>query len=100
AVAACGARRKGAGLPQLSFQAGYIRTNHVVPFGLVGGRLLYPDVPDNLRSRIALQWPIYTGGRVSALTRAAESETRAIAQDRDALRADLKLDISRAYWAV
>ena len=79
---------------------GYTRTNHVDEFGIPGGRLIYPDIPDNVRSRVDLQWPIYTGGRTSALTRAAAAETSAIAQDRDAARADLKLDITRAYWAV
>jgi len=93
-------QRKAASLPQLALLAGYARTNHVDAFGIPGGPLIYPDVPDNYRSRIDLQWPIYTGGRTSALMRAAAAETNAIAQDRDAARADLKLDITRAYWAV
>ena len=93
-------QRKAASMPQLALLAGYARTNHVDEFGIPGGLLIYPDVPDNIRSRIDLQWPIYTGGRTSALMRAAAAETNAIAQDRDAARADLKLDITRAYWAV
>lgn len=93
-------QHKAASMPQLTLQAGYARTNHVDEFGIPGGRLIYPDIPDNIRSRVDLQWPIYTGGRTSALTRAAAAETSAIAQDRDAARADLKLDITRAYWAV
>ena len=93
-------QRKAASMPQLALQAGYARTNHVDEFGIPGGRLIYPDIPDNVRSRVDLQWPIYTGGRTSALTRAAAAETSAIAQDRDAARADLKLDVTRAYWAV
>lgn len=93
-------QRKAASMPQLALQAGYTRTNHVDEFGIPGGRLIYPDLPDNVRSRVDLQWPIYTGGRTSALMRAAAGETSALAQDRDAARADLKLDITRAYWAV
>jgi len=93
-------QRKAASKPQVALQAGYTRTNHIDEFGIPGGRLIYPDIPDNVRSRIDLQWPIYTGGRTSALTRAAAAETSAIAQDRDVARADLKLDITRAYWAV
>ena len=93
-------QRKAASMPQVALQAGYARTNHVDEFGIPGGLLIYPDIPDNVRSRIDLQWPIYTGGRSSALMRAAAAETSAIAQDRDAARADLKLDITRAYWAV
>src|SRR5213592_1724936 len=67
-------QRKAASSPQVALQAGYARTNHVDEFGIPGGRLIYPDIPDNIRSRIDLQWPIYTGGRTSALTRAAAAE--------------------------
>jgi outer membrane protein len=93
-------QRKAASMPQIALQAGYSRTNHVDAFGIPGGLVIFPDIPDNYRTRVDLQWPIYTGGRTAALTRAAAAETNAIAQDRDALRADLKLDITRAYWAV
>ncbi len=93
-------RRKTASTPQIALLAGYNRTNHVPEFGPPGGPLIYADVPDNVRSRIDLQWLIYSGGQTSALVRAATAETSAIARDRDAVRADLKLDITRAYWAV
>jgi outer membrane protein len=62
--------------------------------------VIYPDVPDNVRSRIDLHWPIYTGGRLKALTRAAAAEAEAVSHDRDALRADLRLEITRSFWAV
>jgi outer membrane protein TolC len=94
-------QRQSASKPQLVVLGGYTRTNHVEEFGIPGSnQLIYPDIPNNVRSRLDLQWPIYTGGRISALTRAAAAETSAIAQDREAARADLKLDITRAYWAV
>ena len=93
-------QRKASAIPQVSAQAGYSRTNHVQPFGVPGGLLIFPDVPDNFRSRIDLQWPIYTGGRTDALVRAAAAETNAVAQDHAAAVADLKLEIARAYWAV
>ena len=93
-----------AGLPQVALLGGYTRTNHVDEFGVrvPGGTLsvIYPDAPDNYRSRIDLQWPIYTGGRVEASTRAASADARATEHDRAAARADLKLEITRAYWAV
>jgi outer membrane protein len=63
-------------------------------------RIIYPDIPDNYRSRVDLQWPIYTAGRSTALVKAAAAEANAVAQDRDAARADLKLEITRAYWSV
>ncbi len=91
-------------LPQVSAQAGYTRTNHVDAFGLqLPGqpfRELYPDVPDNYKTRLDFQWPIYTFGRVDALVRAAEAEADASLLDRAAARNDLKLEITRAFWAV
>jgi outer membrane protein len=97
-------QRKAADLPQLALLAGYTRTNHVQEFGVpnpAGGlRVIYPDVPDNYRSRVDLQWPIYTAGRTAALVKAAAAEADAVQQDRDAARGDLKLEITRAYWSV
>lgn len=97
-------QRKAAEMPQLALQAGYTRTNHVQEFGVpnpAGGlRVIYPDIPDNYRSRLDFQWPIYTAGRTASLVKAAGAEANAVAQDREAARADLKLEITRAYWSV
>ena len=97
-------QREAAGRPQVSAIASYSRINHVDEFGVpnVGGgfRVIYPDIPDRMLSRIDLQWPIYTGGRLQALTRAAGAEVEAAGHDRDAARADLKLEITRSFWAV
>jgi outer membrane protein len=91
-------------LPQLAAQGGYTRTNHVDAFGLVTPtgqlKVIYPDLPDNYRTRLDLQWPIYTGGRLDALERAARIEATASADDLAAARADLTLEITRAYWAL
>jgi outer membrane protein len=92
-----------ADLPEVSFLAGYQRTNHVEefaiirPFGL--SQVIYPDVPDNYRTRLDFAWPIYTGGRTNALTRAAQAEADASESDLLAAQADLRLEITRAYWA-
>jgi len=93
-------QRKAADRPLVDLLGGYSRTNHVQEFGIPGGRIIYPDIPNNVRSRIDFQWPIYTGGRTSALTRAAVAEVNALSQDQNTVRADLKLEITRAYWAV
>lgn len=97
------AGRRAAELPAVSLQAGYARTNHVQEFAIaLPGRapqVVYPDIPDNYRARLDLQWPIYTGGRGDALERAARAEREAIAKDVAAARADLRLEITRAYWA-
>lgn len=97
------AERAASDLPTLAAQAGYQRTNHVDEFGFIqNGRLqiLYPDVPDNWRTRLDMQWPIYTGGRTGALERAARAEREAVGRDLDAARADLRLETTRAFWAL
>ena len=96
-------QRRAAGLPQMTARASYVRTNHVTPFGIPAEgrfRIIYPDVPNNYSTRLDLQWPIYTGGRVDALERAARAEADAAARDVDVARADLLLEITRAYWAL
>ncbi len=90
--------------PNIVAIAGYTRTNHVNEFVVPGPtgvpRALYPDVPDNYRTRLDVQWPIYTGGRTDALQRAAGAEARAVAAEGTAARADLRLEATRAYWAL
>ena len=96
--------RQAADRPIVSVVAGYTRTNHVLAFGVpspVGTpTVLYPDVPDNYRTRLDLQWPIFTGGRTDALARAAQADAAAVTADTAAARADLKLEVARAFWAV
>lgn len=96
--------REAARRPLISATAGYTRTNHVAEFTVPGPtgapRVLYPDVPDNYHARLTLQWPIYTGGRADALERAARAEASAVAGEVAVARADLRLEVARAFWAV
>ena len=96
--------REAAEPPLLSALAGYTRTNHVVEFVVPGPtgvpRVLYPDVPNNYRTRLDLQWPIYTGGRTDALERAARTEAAAVAAEVTVAQADLRLEVARAFWAL
>ena len=88
--------------PSVAASAGYSRTNHVPEFAFVQGAVrsvVFPDLPNNVVSRVSFQWPIYTAGRVDALERAAAAEVRAVSADIDTARADLRLEIVRAYWA-
>ena len=95
---------EAASRPLVAATAGYTRTNHVVEFTVPGPtgqpRVLYPDVPDNYRTRLDLQWPIYTGGRTDALQRAARAAAAAAGGEVDVARADLRLEVARAFWAV
>jgi outer membrane protein TolC len=96
-------QRRAADLPIVSAELGYQRTNHVTPYGFIqNGRLLvlYPDVPDNWRTRLDLQWPIYSFGRTAALERAAVAEREASGKDLEQARADLRLETTRAFWAL
>jgi outer membrane protein TolC len=98
------AAREAAERPLVAASAGYSRTNHVEEFAVPGpgglARVIYPDIPDNYRTRLDLQWAIYTGGRTDALERAARAEAAAVAADVDVARADLRLEVARAFWAV
>ena len=96
--------REAADRPIVGLGAGYTRTNHVIEFAFPGPdgrpRVLYPDAPNNYRTRLDLQWPIYSGGRTDALERAARAEASAAAADVAAAQADLRLEVARAFWAV
>lgn len=104
AAVAAEAGQRAADRPLVAALGGYTRTNHVDEFTILvpGGpaRVLYPDVPDNYRARLDLQWPIYSGGRTDALVRAARAERSAAGADLLAARADLRLDITRTFWAL
>ena len=104
AVDAVVGERRASTLPQIAAQAGYTRTNHVDAFGILLPnnqlRVIYPDIPDNYRTRLDLQWPIYTGGRLDALARVARIEATASADDIATARRDLTLEITRGYWAL
>jgi outer membrane protein len=96
--------RAAATMPSIALAGGYTRTNHVDEFGIAQPgqplRLIYPDIPDNYRARIDLNWPVYSGGRTDALERAAAAERQAAGEDVTAARSDLRLEIARAFWAL
>ena len=96
--------RESAERPTVTANAGYTRTNHVLPFSVpspIGVPLLvYPDVPNNYSTRLEMRWPIYTGGRTDALERAARAEAEAVGAERQTAQADLRLEVARAYWAL
>jgi outer membrane protein len=98
------AGRAAASLPIVALAGGYSRTNHVQEFGIVSPgqpvRILYPDLPDNYHARIDLNWLAYSGGRNEALERAAAAERQATGEDLEAARADLRLEITRAFWTI
>jgi outer membrane protein TolC len=96
--------RESAERPTIAANAGYTRTNHVLPFSVPSPTgiplLVYPDVPNNYSTRLEMRWPIYTGGRTDALERAARAEAEAAGAERQTAQADLRLEVTRAYWAL
>ena len=90
--------------PDVSLLGGYTRTNHVeefaISFPLRPDQVVYPDIPNNYRTRLDLRWPIYTAGRVDALERAARAEKNAVGEELATARSDLRLEITRAFWAL
>ena len=101
-AAAVEAGREAASRPALAFLGGYTRTNHVDEhtLPLQPFNPLYPDVPNNYRTRADLQWPIYTGGRQEALGAAAGAEREAAGFDVATARLDARLEAARAFWAL
>ncbi|MGC4085084.1 MAG: TolC family protein [Vicinamibacterales bacterium] len=94
--------RRAAVVPQVAAVGGYTRTNHVDEFGILLPnnqlRVIYPDIPDNYRARLDVQWPLYTGGRLQAVETAARLEETAAARDVDTANVDVRLDVTRAFW--
>ncbi len=90
--------------PQAAAHAGYQRTAHVTAYEIAfPGRppqVIYPDVPDNFSTRVDFAWPIFTSGRLEAQVRAAKAEFEATGKDLSAARNDLKLEVTRAFWAL
>jgi len=87
--------------PQVTALAGYTRTSHVQAFSLnqPGGVFeIYPDLPDNYRVGLDVQWPLYTGGRLEALTEAARKESSASGSDLESLRTEVTFDVTRSFW--
>jgi outer membrane protein len=96
--------RATADKPLVSLSGGYTRTNHVDEFGIQIGsapmRVIYPDIPDNARTRVDVQWAAYTSGRLGALERAAAADLDASRGDVATIRADTRLDATRAFWTL
>ena len=103
-AAAVVAGRHAATRPQVVAVGGYTRTNHVDQFGILLPnntlRVIYPDIPDNARARLDVQWPIYTSGRLQAIEAAARLDQTAAGRDVSTTEADVRLDVARAFWGL
>jgi outer membrane protein TolC len=91
-------------LPLLELQAGYTRQSDVPEFFVVqpsGDRLaVFPNIPDNYRTRAAVAMPVYTGGRLGAQQQAAEAERAGAGHDVRTVTNDVALETASAYWSL
>jgi outer membrane protein TolC len=90
--------------PQVEFTAGYTRQSDVPELTIdqpgIGRQVIFPNLPNNYRTRLGASLPLYTGGRLNALRDAAEREAAAAGKDVGAADADLALETTSAYWAL
>ena len=90
-------------LPTLGVSAAYSRNSNVPEFVVqqpTGPFTVFPNLPNQGRTRADLGLPLYTGGRTSGALTAAEEQGKAAAQDVAAGRSDLTLEVTAAYWGL
>jgi outer membrane protein TolC len=91
-------------LPQLGLQAGYTRQSDVPEFFVVqpsGDRLaVFPNIPNNYRTRAEVGLPLFTGGRLAAQQQAAEAERAGAGHDVRTVGSDVALETASAYWSL
>jgi outer membrane protein len=91
-------------LPQLQVQAGYSRLSDVPEFFVVqpsGDRLaVFPNIPNNYRTRAEVALPLFTGGRLAAQQQAAEAERAGAGHDVRTVTGDVALETANAYWSL
>lgn len=101
---AAGEGVKGAragGRPELDLSAVYTRNSDVpeltIAFPGSAPRTLFPNLPNNWRTRASATMPLYTGGRVDGQIANATEGERAAVSDRATAENDLALETHAAY---
>ena len=84
--------------PTVNFTGQYGMGNQAQSNTKFGTDLNVKTRPSTLN--LQLNQPVYTGGRTGALERAARAEHEATGEDLAAARADLRLEVTRAFWAL
>lgn len=91
-------------MPQLDLQASYTRNSSVpelvVSIPGVFTQTVFPNIPDQFRTRAGVTLPLYTGGRVLGGIQAAEAQIGAADRDLAAEQNDLTLETRSAYWSL
>lgn len=104
AAAASVKEAKAERYPTLDFSAGYTRNSNVpivsIPLPGGGERTIFPNIPDNYRTRLEGAVPLYTGGRITALYDATTRLRDAAGKDVDAGANDLVFETRAGYWSL
>ena len=86
--------------PSLRLQASYAKLSEVPEFRIPfqGSVVTFPVILDNYSSRLSLQQPLFTGGRLLGAAHQAEYGAGAARHDVSKEKSDLILSIKSAYW--
>ncbi len=89
-------------LPALRAYGSYTRLSDVPPFQIsvpsLGSFTVSPSIVNNYNMRISLQQPIFTGFRLQSGASMADNTAKALNEDYNKDRAELKYRITSAYW--
>lgn len=102
-AAAAAARAQAERKPDVTLSAGYSRLSSIdeLRLPLPGGpRTLFPDLPNQVRSRVEGSEVLLSGGRVTAQIEAANALASALGHDTRAAERDLDLEVAGAFWAL
>jgi outer membrane protein len=89
-------------MPSVDLTAGYTRNSDVPEFTLPPpiDRTIFPNIPDNWRTRLGVTAPLYTGRRIESGIAAASREREAAGKDVETGLDDLVLETTSAYWSL
>jgi outer membrane protein len=91
-------------LPQLDLSAVYTRQSDVpeltVTLPGLGTQTLFPNIPENSRTRVGFWLPLFTGGRIAGQVDAAAGDWDAAGSDVGTAGADIALESATAYWTL
>jgi outer membrane protein len=90
--------------PGVDLTGGYSRRSSIPELALTlpdgSQSVIFPDIQDWWRGRVEASFPLYAGGRLSALESAARKDADAARGDRLVGRIDLDLEVTHAYWSL
>lgn len=90
-------------MPQLRLSSRYTRVSEVEPFRFTAPFsptpiTIAPTVLDNYSARVTLSQPLFTGLRLTNLSKAAEYGSEAVREDSRRIESEVEFDVTSAYW--